>query len=201
MINRTTMVLMAALFMVLLPVLSMAGTVDLPRTGQTTIYATGDDGDIHAGVEWPYPRFAITYCDTNGPCLDQSSDCDSDASTDIVTDNLTGLVWSRDGNLPVGTRTWADAPAYVNGLTLCGYGDWRLPNVNELESLINAGEPYTAAWLNGQDFSNVQAGIYWSSTTYARFTDCAWGVSMWYGDVAYDVKGSSHYVWPVRAGQ
>ncbi len=78
MIKRTTMVLMAALFMVLLPVLSMAGTVDLPRTGQTTSYATGDDGDLQVGVDWPLPRF-------------------TDNNNGTVTDNLTGLIWLKNG--------------------------------------------------------------------------------------------------------
>lgn len=64
MINKTTVVLMAALFMVLLPALSLAGTVDLPKTGQTTSYAIGDDGDIQAGVAWPYPRFTTNATDT-----------------------------------------------------------------------------------------------------------------------------------------
>ncbi|KJU84288.1 secreted protein, partial [Candidatus Magnetobacterium bavaricum] len=33
----------------LLPAVIMAGTIELPKTGQTTTYATGDDGAIEAG--------------------------------------------------------------------------------------------------------------------------------------------------------
>ena len=29
----------------------------VPQTGQTTIYATGDDGDLQMGIPWPAPRF------------------------------------------------------------------------------------------------------------------------------------------------
>ncbi|MBV6341840.1 hypothetical protein HWQ67_09605, partial [Candidatus Magnetobacterium casensis] len=58
----------------LLPAVVMAGTIELPRTGQTSTYATGDDGAIQAGVAWPSPRFT--------------------AATNTVTDNLTGLVWT-----------------------------------------------------------------------------------------------------------
>lgn len=32
------------------------GQVALARTGQTTRYATGDDGDLEVGVAWPVPR-------------------------------------------------------------------------------------------------------------------------------------------------
>jgi len=31
--------------------------LDLPKTGQTTSYATGDDGDLQMGVDWPAERF------------------------------------------------------------------------------------------------------------------------------------------------
>jgi hypothetical protein len=82
-------------------------------------------------------------------------------------------------------------------------GNWRLPNVNELESLINAEQTNIAAWLNlpAQGFSNVQASYYWSSSTYAYDTTGAWNVIMFGGYVYGNVKTSTGYVWPVRAGQ
>ena len=183
--------------------LSFAGTVNLPRTGQTTCYdtagnvisceGTGQDGDIQAGVEWPNPRF-------------------TDNGDGTITDNLTGLMWLKDGNC-FGGKTWQealDAVADLNanpGNYSCGgytaaYNDWRLPNVNELESLINAEEPNMAVWLNDQGFMNVKSGYYWSSTTYALATFDAWIVPMDSGDVGLDFKDYHYfYAWPVRAGQ
>ena len=77
-----------------------------------------------------------------------------------------------------------------------------MPNVNELESLLHADQANTAAWLNTQGFNSVQAYWYWSSTTYAASTDYyAWFVFMYVGNVYYDGKTNSYYVWPVRAGQ
>jgi len=120
--------------MVLMAGLSFAGTVNLPQTRQTRCYdtagveipcpGTGQDGEIQAGVEWPSPRFTV--------------------SGKVVTDNLTGLMWTKNGNLPNGAMTWDQAIDYCNNLTLGGYSDWRLPNVNELESLINADEANSA---------------------------------------------------------
>ena len=51
----------------------------VPKTGQTTFYATGDDGDLEKGVPWPSPRF-------------------TDNGNGTVTDNLTGLTWLEDAN-------------------------------------------------------------------------------------------------------
>jgi hypothetical protein len=122
----------------------------IPKTGQTLCFdwtgnqqidcaGTGQDGEYQAGVVWPSPRFSITYCDISGPCAVQSSDCDGNSATDIVTDNLTGLVWTRDANLPNSTKTWDQSLYYADNLNLCGYSDWRLPNVRELPSLIDYG--------------------------------------------------------------
>jgi hypothetical protein len=181
------------MLMVVMAGIAYAGTVNLPQTGQKKCYdtngteipcpGTGQDGAIQAGVAPPIPRFQV-----NGDC---------------VTDNLTGLMWAKNANLPNGTRNWYQAVDDCNNLNLCGYTDWRLPNVNELESLINANEPNSATWLNAQGFTNVQAYDYWSSTTGASNPDGAWIVDVWDGNVNYVAYKSftDYYVWPVRAGQ
>jgi len=178
---------------------SFAGTLDLPQTGQTTCYdsagnviacsGTGQDGDIQAGVSWPDPRF-------------------TDNGDGTITDSLTGLMWLKDAGC-LGKRTWPDALDTVNDFNThpspytCGgytatHSDWTLPNINELESLINAEEPDLTAWLNGQGFLNVQPG-YWSSTTLASYANGAWFVMIAQpGDVYYSGKAFDGCVWPVR---
>ena len=158
-----------------------AGAVNLPETGQTTSYAARDDGALQKGVAWPSPRFTVS-----GSC---------------VTDNLTGLMWI--GTPDRTTRTWTGAIAYANGLTLCGSSDWRLPNVNELESLLNAGQGNSADWLKTQGFTDVDKveDYQWSSTTYAGATAYAWSVVMWNGDLLPGPKTSALYAWPVSGGQ
>lgn len=171
------------------------GTVSLPRTGQTSCWdengnpctcgasgCSGQDGGIQVGVAWPSPRFT-----DNGDC---------------VTDNLTGLVWVKS---PLATlRTWANALSYADSLILGGHDDWRLPNINELESLVNAQEPDQAAWLITQEFTNVQPNYYWSSTTLTWDSSTAWYVHMLDGRTSFSttspIKTDSWYTWPVRAG-
>ncbi|MBU0568419.1 DUF1566 domain-containing protein [bacterium] len=96
------------------------GTVQLPKTGQTTSYATGDDGDLERGVAWPSPRF-------------------TDNGNGTVTDNLTGLMWTKDANLG-GTMNWQNALTYMTTLNVGGYIDWRLPNLKELRSLMDCSQ-------------------------------------------------------------
>jgi Protein of unknown function (DUF1566)/Bacterial Ig-like domain (group 2) len=196
--------------------LSVIGTVSLPKTGQVTCYepnpsgtttnivpcaGTGQDGDLLAGVDWPQDRFIPG----NG------------AAADCVTDTLTGLMWTKDGNLPAtthpgplnGKRTWQTAlnyPQSLNAHNYCGFSDWRLPNILELESLVDGEAVNQADNLNAQGFVNVQgsgahdASGYWSATTISVIPDKAYGVDMHQGCV-----GSCHvktdaavYVWPVR---
>jgi len=174
---------------------SLAGTINLPKTGQTKCYdtegveipcpGTGQDGDIQAGVAWPEPRFA-------------------DNGDGTMIDNLTGLMWTKDANLPNSPVTWQQALDRANSLTLADYSDWRLPNVNELESLINTNEADSAAWLTTQGFTNVlQTEYYWSSTTFAAGPGDAWIVGMRNGSMGISSKPNVYYyyVWPVRGGQ
>jgi hypothetical protein len=203
---------------------AFAAPADQPKSRQTKCYdvagaviscatttGKGQDGALQRGVAWPVPRFTVI----------------SGGTGTVIADNLTGLRWLQDANCAHsiaydpdstgnGTVAWQHALDFVKGIndgtySSCGAGhtDWRLPNVNELDSLAHAGyneETCTgspcstnAAWLNTQGFSNVQADVYWSSTTYAGDSSYAWSVSM-YGVVEYYYgKSISFCVWPVRS--
>jgi hypothetical protein len=173
----------------------MAATVSLPQTGQSKCYdasgneltcaGTGQDAERQIGVKWTTPRFVVG--------TGNESQC--------VTDKLTGLMWSRSGNLPNGIKSWSNAVSYSANLVLCGYSDWRLPDINELESLVNLDVASPATWLNTQGFSSVLSSVYWSATTQATDTTNGWYVVMSDGEVSANGKGLSYYVWPVRSGQ
>jgi hypothetical protein len=191
-----------------------------PKTGQTLCYdeqgderdcaGTGEDGEFQSGVEWPDPRFSI----------------ESDA---VAIDNLTGLMWLRNGNCMVdnysgldnyvgygstgdGAVTWQDALDFVAGINNgtysdCGggYTDWRLPNIRELFSLIDFGN-YGIALPTGAPFGNVE-NYYWSSTTALYDPSVALAVSTYSGQALTfapaTLKASPSFqlfVWPVRGG-
>jgi hypothetical protein len=185
---------------------TFGGTVDLQRTGQVTCYdssgnamscsVSGKDGEMQAGVPWPSPRF-------------------TDNRDGTVTDNLTGLMWLQDGNLfgPGSRMEWEDALFNVERLNAniipnFGYNDWRIPNINELESLVNSEESDLATWLNSQGFTDVQSTVwyYWSSTIYATSGgNLAWALRMSDGEVQVlpisgTANGRNHF-WAVRSGQ
>lgn len=173
--------------------LNPAFAAAIPETGQTTCFdtagaaiacaGTGQDGELLAGVAVPSPRFVVG----------------SGAQAQCVTDRLTGLMWMQAPDNVA--RTWVDALTHAEGLTLCGFSDWRLPNVNELESLVNLGVTNQATALNAAGFGSVQVGVYWSSTSQTGSPALAWYVSMFDGNVNEFAKTSAYFVWPVRAGQ
>ena len=159
----------------------------VPKTGHTTSFAAGDDGDLQKGVAWPNPR---STDNGNGP----------------VTDNLTGLIWLKNANC-FGLRVWATALTDDNTVNNreCGLtdgsveGDWRLPNVREMQSLIDYGR-YNPALPSGYPFTGAQSEYYWTSSTYPDST-YAWIMYLGNGSVGLIDKTPTFYVWPVRGGQ
>ena len=142
------------------------------RTGQATCYdardgtvidcsGTGQDGELQQGVSWPGTRFNIV------------GDC--------VKDNLTDLAWPKNPDL--GAKSWSDALNDANTLPLCGHSEWRLPNREELRSLINYGQSDNTVWLKAQGFGEnvgtLEPFYYWTSTT---DVNCA-GSALGYHDV------------------
>jgi len=126
----------------------------------------------------------------------QASASFRDNANGTVTDTGTGLRWQQGEG---GLMTWPNALSYCNGLGLGGYSDWRLPNVKELESLIDFTS-YGPA-INTTFFPDAQPLIYLSSTTTAFATNSALDVSFYDGLIdGFNSKAESGYVRCVRAG-
>ena len=167
-----------------------SSVTNIPKTGQTLIYASGDDGNIQAGVEWPAQRF-------------------TDNGDGTITDSLTGLMWLKDGGC-LYKKSWSTAlttivdfsgsPAKYHCAEYIGsYSDWRLPNMREIESLMDFGVSDSASWLNSNGFKNVKSSYYWISTSYAANKTYAWMVNLMNGTTTYSSKNGYYYILPVRS--
>ncbi|MCX5902809.1 MAG: DUF1566 domain-containing protein [Proteobacteria bacterium] len=130
----------------------------------------------------------------------QSNNNFIDNNDGTITDTGTGLMWQK-ATAP-GTYTWEQALTYCENLTLPagGYSDWRLPNRNELQSIVDYSR-YNPA-IDTTYFPDTQAAYYWSSTTDAFSTLIAWSVYFYNGSVASGYgKNNNYYVRAVRGGQ
>lgn len=174
-------------FFLLWPVRGTAATI-LPATGQTRCYdakgqfiscaGSGQDGEFRSGLQWPEARFKETE--------------------DTVIDRLTNLCWRSSANLTGSLSTWEEAlkaVADLNGKKEGPYS-WRLPNINELESLVDCST-HSPALPRGHPFKEVREG-YWSSTTSMFEPDWAWALYLTKGAVGVGQKKGAHFsVWTV----
>jgi len=152
----------------------------VPRTGETSCgkeagLLTGRDGGIRSGVTWPEPRF-ITW-------------------TDKVFDRLTNLTWylGMDSQNP---HSWSEALAEVRSLAEKTGESWRMPNINELESLVDASRHDPA--LPADYPLQSQLDGYWSSTTSGYAPDWAYVLYLDRGAVGVGFKRNNNfYLWPV----
>ena len=119
-------------------------------------------------------------------------------SGDIVTDNVTGLEWQDNSDAKDKELKWREAIDYCEALNLGGYSDWRLPNINELKSIVDR-DRYNPAIVS--KFTNISSNYYWSSSTHKYDLSNAWRVNFKYGSVSNLTKDYSHYVRCVRAGE
>lgn len=160
----------------------------LPATGQTRCFDShgnavgcghsGQDGELKGGVRWPPDRFVLLE--------------------DGVEDRLTGLVWYDRGDLLSRPAAWDQALAVVKDLALATQRPWRLPTINELESLVDASA-HAPALPGNHPFAAVQSA-YWSSTTSYFETDWAYVLYLDKGAVGVGFKTQEEFfLWPVAA--
>lgn len=179
----------------------------VPMTGPTTqnlqpyLMLPHSDGLAPKGKAWPANRFA----------LDSSGDC--------IIDKLTGLMWLRDGSKVNNGKSMNQEASfdYVRQGNWCGYSDWRVPNINEMRSLINYTSVVPAVWLmvgeedtngnphcDGACFTNIKwAGtgdMYLTSTTEHLDQLRVYMVNLETGGIEGWVKRAG-YVLPVRGGK
>jgi hypothetical protein len=163
--------------------LLVTGQATCMNVGGATIdcAGTGQDGEFRTGVVQRYTSHP------NG----------------TITDNNTGLVWEKKTAANVlDAYTFDEAFVYVAGLNerrFAGHDDWRVPNLRELQSLIDYGrfDPAVAPEFNDCDNGSCTAsGSYWSSTSAVSAGILAWRVNFVDG---FQITGGKTFTIRVRA--
>lgn len=159
----------------------------IPRTGQYECFdshgariecpGTGQDAELQKGAAWPEPRFF--------------------RDGDDIVDHLTGLAWREVVSQEPGLVTWAEALQSVMDLREKTGRSWHLPNINELESLVDASQA-SPALPEGHPFTG-NPEVLWSSTSSGFEPDWAFGLYMHKGAVGVGHKSSARFgVWAAR---
>lgn len=138
------------------------------KTGQTTQYATNDDGHLQKGS-------SHLFSQDNGTIIDSAAQ----------------LMWQNDGANTV-SHTWQEAVDACNALVLDGHEDWFLPNIHQLSMLIHYEKESPA--FGGDLFIKVLANDYWADTKVVTQDPLAWYVDFDKGEIQYgSVDKYKHY--------
>ncbi len=129
------------------------GKYRIVDTGQEKCYDNSKEivcprpGWSFYGQDAQYQGFAMAYRD-NGD--------------GTVTDLNTGLMWQKTPDFV--KRTLVEAEAYAESLGLAGYGDWRLPTIKELFSIVDfrgnirTRTPYINSYYFDFEYPNTAEG-------------------------------------------
>lgn len=149
-------------------VINMAGPVGatLMKTGQTTSYRTGDDGDIEAGRATDFLTLA-----SNNP-FGNTNRFTSELGTQTYTNNIV-IDWSTyNGSTVLGYRRTLNGSAVawntaIDGALVVSIGSyttgWRLPNRKEIENIMHYG--VVTSVFNYSPFSITLDVNLWTSST------------------------------------
>jgi hypothetical protein len=165
----------------------------LMKTGQTTSYRTGDDGDLEAGRATNFTTLA-----SNNPFGNTNRFTD-ELGGQTYTDNIV-IDWSTyDGATVLGIsrvaiatgNTWNQAIdnslSYSVGTFTSG---WRLANIKEIMNLMNFANDQNNI-LNYSPLNLSSVGrVYWSSTTNLALTTQAYALTN-IGSIAVQTKTTS----------
>lgn len=135
--------------------------------------------------------------------------------------NLDGIMHYDDPHDADNTYTWYDSNSttnsgnagfqgngtdtedFINALNSAkygGYSDWRVPSIQELNSIVNYDIYYKGLTINSFYFPNTHSTLWWSSNTHVVLTANAWGINLSNGYDEHSYKHDHCYVRAVRGG-
>ena len=161
----------------------------------------GDQAAVRANVQ------TEPSCNPNIRAATPASRFVVDADKGTVLDKKGGLMWKRcvEGRSGAGcadgshaSYDWQGALSLAAASAHAGFGDWRLPNVKELRSIVE--EKCHDPSVNLSVFPNTPPDWHWSSSPVASYPGFAWLVGFGFGDSYGDSLGNSGAVRLVRGG-
>ena len=113
------------------------------------------------------------------------------SAKDVIYDTTTSLLWQDAKANKELAVTYKEAEDYCSKLVIDKYEDFRLPTLNELQSIIDYNN-YKPAILRG--FVNAANETYWSSTTFADDNREVWTINFKKGERSVKAKHYDRYV-------
>ncbi len=152
-----------------------------------------DDKDGHAG-------FSFSKISATGKQLQLNA-----TEWACVKDNITGLLWEvKMPKNAIENYVFADADKFVktiNSQKLCGESNWRLPQIQELQSIVDYSVPLPNPNIDLTLFPNSTSKIYWSATPYAKNKNDVWGIYFEDGRIFEQDKKTSAAIRLVSSAQ
>lgn len=132
-------------------------------------------------------------------------------ASDTFTDKSTNLMWQDDNDTKIVKKDWNAAKSYCEYLTLNSKDDWRLPNIKELQSIVDIKKNNPAI---KDGFRNIVShlylhnsgnlildptAMYWSSTEQLLLYEIgALNILFYDGSTNSSFKSNHYYVRCVR---
>ena len=132
-------------------------------------------------------------------CMNMSFGLDLTRNESTVSDSSTKLQWEDGENVKASRKNWDYAKTYCRNLVLDGKYDWRLPNKDDLLTIIDFSKSNPA--IKEDVFKNIASNYYWSSIPNAALSNYAWYISFDTGLIGYSKKRNMEYVRCVRTSE
>ena len=113
-----------------------------------------------------------------------------------VVDREQNLMWQDNNEVANLEHTWQSAVEYCHNLSLGGYTDWKLPNYEELLSIVDY-KRYDPAIVKTFTYVNT-SNNYWTETKHIEQLSSAWIVYFYNGYTYIDDMKTENYVRCVR---
>lgn len=179
---------------------------DLKAQGLVGYLGIREFDEMDLNVEEPLTEDVVT--DSVEDSLISNFERFADNQNGTVTDIKTNLMWIKNGwRLDFFSAVkWEEAQEKCRKFRFAGFSDWRLPTIQEWESIIDKNKEYPAL-VEPNPFENIISHMpYWSKTRYQSKETSpavsnlrAYTVMLYYGKISHQSINERAFIMPVRS--